>query len=181
MTIIFVHIPKTAGTSVLELISNNPNYKIIGHYPKLIDNKIFINNSIIKDENSFCIVRNPYDRFLSAYNYLYHGGNKTNLDLSYQEIILSMSFEDFINNLEEYIFLIIHFVPQYVFVCEGDEILTKICKFENLKNDLIKIDFVFENLEHLNKSEHIFNLNAYLKEKIYKIYEKDFLLFGYDK
>ena len=191
MKTFFIHIPKTAGTSVTDIINNNENYIYIGHYPILLENGFidmnklfFFNNFNNLDCKSFAVVRNPYTRLISAFTYLKKGGNGDILDLQYQELLNGYNFEDFVLNLNFFIKKIVHLIPQHVYICNGNNILvTHLCKFENLNEDLKKVDSIFDNLPHLNKSSNdilVHNLSFNIKIKIYLTYKKDFELFGYD-
>lgn len=131
----------------------------------------------VKDEKYFTIVRNPYQRFISAYNYLMCDGTRSKLDLSYKSILASMSLDDFIDKLIDYKEQIIHFVPQHYFI-NGD---ISICKFESLEKDLNKLGIY--NISHRNKTriKYITLLTPEQKSKIYSIYKLDFETFNYDK
>lgn len=192
--IIFVHIPKTAGSSIIHIISSNPNYKIKGHYPKIKKSIFFKDKICTKDLNiqsvveykfceSFSVVRNPYDRFLSAYNYLIKGGGQNNLDLSYQRILSKYkNMDDVIKNLKHLRKIIVHFVPQHKFICDksGNLLVNKCIKFENVKNELIAIDGAFKNIPTHNASERSENfLTERQKKIIYQNYKMDFIAFGY--
>ena len=80
---------------------------------------------------------------------------------------------------------IVHFIPQYLYICnEYDKIIIdKVIKFENLKEELVSMDKIFLNLNHINKSpENSFIiLNESEKDTIYNFYRKDFEIFGYEK
>ncbi len=75
--LVFIHIPKTAGTSVEQFFNDNGGClfldrktRINGHsiqhstYSELKDMKM-----IPSDYRIFTVIRHPYDRFLSDYNY----------------------------------------------------------------------------------------------------------------
>jgi hypothetical protein len=61
----FVHIPKSAGSSVVEWLSRNFEYERISGHPNLSMIKKSWNVS-----RSFAIVRNPWARMVSSYFYL---------------------------------------------------------------------------------------------------------------
>ena len=61
---IFIHIPKTAGKSVQKIFGKNwHNHKDISHYAQKLEPSVFA--SYYK----FAIVRNPWDRMVSDYNF----------------------------------------------------------------------------------------------------------------
>ena len=67
MNINFIHIPKNAGTSITEAIKNTTIKDInIKRYIKNNDYHAW-NDRL---ENQLVIIRNPIDRFRSAYNFL---------------------------------------------------------------------------------------------------------------
>jgi len=73
MANVFIHIPKTAGSS---LITGLEGAKIIGAGHNLRDvNYKHPSQVCTKDDYVFTFVRNPYTRVLSSYFYLLHGGN----------------------------------------------------------------------------------------------------------
>ena len=64
---LFVHIPKTGGTSILNSIDQSMWNKShhAGHDPYFILQK----QNDLRDVFSFCVVRNPYTRTFSYYNH----------------------------------------------------------------------------------------------------------------
>ena len=94
--IVFVHIPKTAGISIKAIVL--PQQIVTTHRTpvKLVSSKVWNNYT------TFCVVRNPFDRFISSYFYHtskeYKGGlfrkntNLHNLSLDeYFELYLLIS------------------------------------------------------------------------------------------
>jgi Sulfotransferase family len=61
---IFIHIPKTAGKSITSFFGMKwQNHKDLARYAKELDSQIFA------DYFKFAVVRNPWDRMLSEYNF----------------------------------------------------------------------------------------------------------------
>lgn len=66
---IFIHIPKTAGKSIGKMMGiRGACHLTFQEYQSLLGNKI-------RDYFLFSVVRDPLQRFASAYAYLKHGGN----------------------------------------------------------------------------------------------------------
>ena len=63
---LFVHVPKTGGTSINYLLPNNS----IGHktISELLKHGVFSEEEISK-MYKFCVIRNPLERIVSYYNY----------------------------------------------------------------------------------------------------------------
>ena len=159
---IFVHIPKTAGSSI-----GDPSYKKVkkgslipflgkedeayqGH-KKAMEIKEHLKEPW-EDFFKFCFVRNPWDRFVSAYTYytqsissVYslfrftqeHYKKHTTLG---QQIAQCKTFREFCLNVDRFD-LDLHFEPQadYVTDAEGNLLVDYIGRFENLDSDLNKI------------------------------------------
>ena len=149
--LIFFHLPKNGGTSVSDLLLRNENYyyswvifsKILKRFTKKdnfffdnFQNKIHLLRShesvksieekispqIFNAYFKFAIVRNPYSRFVSRYNYTKLISNINHLKFS-------------------------EFVKQYI---EFDMIADKQYQFLLNKNGKIGVDKVFK-LENINK------------------------------
>lgn len=187
--VIFIHIPKTAGTSVLKILMGKKirrDHLSYSVYQKA-QSKIF--NNYFK----FCFVRNPYDRLVSAFEYLKNGGNQ-NGDLYFKELIENHypTFEEFVLGFlnKDNVNSILLLRPQYLFVCdEKFEIMVDFCgRFENIERDInvvcekVGIDKKLEKTNASNKKNHqYYYFNEKVKKKVYEIYSKDFEIFGYSK
>lgn len=132
---IFIHVPKCAGTSVeRSLFGNNFNE---GH-PNLKRYQVIFNRNEFKTYFKFTVVRNPYDRLVSAFLFLKNGGMNPN-DKNWAEKYLSPydNFETFVRKWvnRKNIRSATHFHPQCDFIC--------------LKKGQVGVDFIgfYENLE----------------------------------
>jgi chondroitin 4-sulfotransferase 11 len=204
MQYIFVHIPKTAGINTINYFKREKgnvttSVTVINHVPTYIDGIIDISKLNIMNKNInfdtsflFTFVRNPYNRVMSAYNYLFHSKTKTGLHLPYKKIIAKYqksndhneTFLLFMKDIETHKKTIVHFVPQYEFITHNDEILVNyVGKFENYENDMKALFPQYVNTGIvLNKSEQIIKeLTSETKKIIYNAYKKDFELFGYSE
>jgi hypothetical protein len=196
----FIHIPKTGGSSIKKIIEMSDKSDIIylGHN-RIID----IQNT---DLNYVTLVRNPYDRLVSAYFYLdelikskeidgtiYTKDEITNIlsieNLKFTEEIESCrDFKEFVMKIEseKLIENTLHIKPMHYWIGDANEI--KIFKIDDINN--IAIEF-FKNLgiekineikintsKHGNYKEY---LDAEIISEINKIYELDFKLFNYEK
>jgi hypothetical protein len=183
---IFIHIPKTAGVSLVKSIFGHVTLE--GHRSVSFYKQVF--GTRYSDFFTFTIVRNPWDRLYSAYKFLQKGGINIH-DKNAFETHLSTykDFEDFVLKglNEKIIWEIMHLIPQYEFVCDknGKIIVDYVGKFENLKesadeiNDILKLDF---ELKHHNKTDNKDYKDIYtteMIEKVHQIYQKDIDIFEY--
>lgn len=183
---IFVHITKTAGTSVAKSLFGYLPY----HYTS-IDYRVIYGKKAFNNYFKFAFVRNPWDRLYSAYRYLKSGGWNDE-DKKWSEANLSRynDFNHFIldwltpQNITKHI----HFKPQYEFICDTKEniLIDYIAYFETINEDF---NYIAEQL-NLDVALGTHNANPgesyktiYSKEAIEKvrsIYKKDIELFGYN-
>ena len=184
---IFIHIPKTAGISLVNgiygSVSNEGHRKV--HFYKKIFGKKF------KKFFVFSFVRNPYDRLYSAYKFLQTGGMNIHDQNAYkQHLIGYKNFEDFIfNGLNNQIVNeIVHFKHQSEFICNdyGEIIVDFVGKYENLDKDLSQLSKLINKdiiLPHLNKGKAKHKCDKIytneMKEIVYKMYRRDFEIFNY--
>lgn len=193
--IIFVHIPKTAGNSIIKSLRKRKDFEVVSHNLRSLDYKFLKDRVGDYGDNKFIFtfVRNPWDRAVSAFFYLNGGGNGPGDEadqLKYLEQYKG-DFRLFVKNafLDDQIFNQIHFKPQYEWICDGNgKILADfVGKFKNFDQDLKKVKEMtglkFNILPHINKSKHGYYKDYYddeTKEIIRRAYQKDIELFRYD-
>jgi hypothetical protein len=192
---IFIHIPKTAGTSIEHFLRENGknelsligvlNKRSMHHYTsvEIKKNMPYCFNTYYK----FSIVRNPYERLLSEYywtpiiNVGYKYGKSLDHFLNYVEhVVKKKLYFVHINND--------HFIPQFLFLYNNGKLLVdQLFKYEDLewvgeylkkklsiKNDILVLNKTNENIKKMK-------WNDVQKERIYKLYKRDFEIFNYEK
>ena len=195
---VFIHIPKNSGTSMTkelqktykntQLLINVERYGVnIGidkmHlYYDVIDK--FISKNILCNYFKFCIIRNPYNKLYSAWNFIKkrHGYNDVNDFIKYK------LDEEFIYGKE----IIpgdarVHYRPQFTFVYNDDDniFVDFVIRYENLNEDILKMNEKYDLNVPLYENGNIKKsyINFLNKESITKInylYKKDFELFNYE-
>ena len=204
----FIHIPKAAGTSVEKAMGLDPQ----GHF-KLYNQKEscyqFLNSHHLTPQHAlrlnldskkaylnnttFAIVRNPYTRLVSDYQYMQEKGI-INSDVSldafievYAAIVKAEKEERFIpSNYAD------HATSQSKFIYFDDDTpaVKEILHFESLAADWKKLAEKYpefgipKELPHKNQSRKgkaKMILTEAQKERIYQIYQEDFENFGYAK
>jgi hypothetical protein len=203
INVLFIHIPKTGGTSVelyfsskFNLPLNNSSLFLYFQDKELLFNKnIKINsslqhltyNQIVEHNQLFninfdnikiiTIVRNPYERIIS--------------DLFFWKIITKdvtkETVFDIINNYLDSNKYDNHNIPQYKFITnDKGEIIQNIhiLKTESLTNDMNNLGYndfkIFENV-NMHKVNYYDYLNNKSIDIINQFYHLDFILFNYDK
>ena len=191
---IFIHIPKTAGTSIQQFINDNDRNPVIltgvqdgrsrRHFGALDIKLLF--PDLFNKYYKFSFVRNPYDRLLSEYywckipNVGYKFG-KTKMEfLNYvSQVIKQKAY--FTNIFHD------HFIPQYKFLYNSQNqlLVNNLFKYEHLDS---AIEFIKKKL-HINQNLQQLNITTVEKtdwsdeekEIIYELYKKDFMYFQYKK
>lgn len=172
--LLFIHIPKTGGTSILNKLDQSMWKKTIygGHDPLFVLEK----NNNVQDSFSFCVVRNPYKRTFSYYE---HFKRVNNLDYSFLEFLESIKKKYFFKLTPMILF------PQsfYVYGSNGEISVNKIYKYENFTEIEMDLNLKFKklNIGNYNKEDY---KNAYLDKNsinlVRDLFSVDFINFDYD-
>lgn len=179
--LIFKHIPKTGGLSIRDILPEGSLF--LGHDYYSISGQPYIHlvHHIADNPDSFVLsmVRNPYDRVVSAFFYLSAGGNNPADFKDAEKYILPYNgdFGAFVKNEFPQVIHQIHFMSQTSWIFwEGKNLCDSVLKFEMLK--------YITGIPHVNKSIHDNYKRYYTPETqkiIYDAYIDDFHSFGYSK
>lgn len=191
---IFVHIPRTAGSSIayqkdLFEITENRTHDFAANVRNTVSKRIW--NKYFK----FTFVRNPFDRFVSLYFYfsqMKEGHRWYNYNIPVlTETQTYENFEMFCKNFSNIKCKDnFHFISQYKWIIDNKEniIIDFVGRFESLHKDWkhvcerVGIEG-FDDLSCQNKSYHEFYQRYYTEETkliVSQIYRKDIEMFGYE-
>ena len=185
--IIFVHIPKTGGTTIessMGLMKWDVGYGVVGnraiqhsfwdYYYNKFPNKFHM-------YDKFAICRNPYDRFVSEYYWCQIPGmghrSKQTIDQFIEACEKIVQKKQFWRSKQHD-----HFIPQHMFVYnDQDELMVNhVFRFEDwaeITHYLMRYN-VEINKQNTHRTKRLY-LTLDQKERVYKMYQKDFELFGY--
>ena len=138
----------------------------------------------LSDFVKFCIVRNPYDRMISAYHFL---GNK----LTFTQFIYWVHSE-LDNYYRHKIDPFVVILPQWEFVINenGANGMDEVLRFENLSAEFETFKKKYDlpttmTLPHINSRKRNKTLISYytqeLADMVYHMYKWDFKMFGYKR
>lgn len=183
---IFVHITKTAGTSVAQSLFGYLPY----HYTA-IDYRVIFGRRDFNRYFKFAFVRNPWDRLYSAFRYLKAGGWDDNDKLWAEHHLAPFSdFKVFVKEWlsEDTIELHRHFWPQHRFICDATSriLIDYLGYFETLQEDFaaiqkrlaIKADLGSQNINPGGSYRDAYDPDT--RQLVADIYSRDIALFGYD-
>lgn len=193
---IFVHVPKTAGKSILGLFGLPEfgrdyvdRYDYIEHpydHRPLI---AYRQRDYFDHYFKFAFVRNPWDRALSTFLYLLRGGSNDQ-DARFRDRYLANyggNFEAFVQDLPAFLDTKF-FAPQFVWICDSEKRLIAdfVGRFETLDQDLASISRTIaidlSSLDHRNVTEHRPYGEYYTaksRDIVAQVYARDLDLFGY--
>lgn len=188
--LIFIHIPKNAGCSIIKSMGVENRFNDVS----LDDYKIYY-KEYWEEYTKFAVVRDPIDRFISVYKYsrmeksdYIASSGKHAGDWPHEHYDLCKKFD--INEYVDYLYRSkdkkshnIWTIPQSFMVLNmKNEIeVDYIARFENLSEDLKKIGI--DKIEKLNSSKINDNNLIKLTERsigmLYKMYDIDYKNFSY--
>ena len=198
---VFVHIPKTGGTSISKALFDicKVDYKpgkevceenMFGWCEKsslwlqhISFAEIQNRSKNIDDFYKFTFVRNPWDRAISDFFWF---KNSVKISGTFEEYLLEInSFKNIFQNDKKTIWMGDHKLPQTYFFNEDE--LDFVGRFENIDKDFSyiveKIGIKNVKLPHLQKTDHENYKNYYnniTKKLVYEIYYEDVVRFNYD-
>lgn len=183
---IFVHIPKCAGVSVSRTLFGNlgGGHTTLNQYLNVFEPRRIV------EYFKFTFVRNPWDRLVSAYFFLKHGGfGEKDAQWFQRELSGFGDFDQFVRQWlnEENIWKWHHFRPQYHYMREsrGKVTLDFVGLFENIDADFEVISQaigVDRCLPHANQSAHGSYMDHYTDETraiVARVYREDIESLGY--
>ncbi len=176
-SVLFVHIPKTAGSSISKILDENnlDNWK--REWPRHHDPYSYLKEANLVDERvfSFAVVRNPYTRTYSCYKQY----NKTNQT--------DISFAQYLDNIKQgkisTVSPLLH-IPQSFYIMDQDDLqVERLYKFENLKEleDELGWKLGFYNVGNYVVESYIRDYSDEAIEMVQDFYSSDFTNFGYSK
>lgn len=183
----YIHIPRTGGNTVARSLAGL-DFVYLGHD---LRSKEYVHPSMIctHEDFVFTVVRNPFDRLVSAYHYLRGGG--LNSEDAFDAYLLGLkthSFKDFILNvLPVSVKWQIHCIPQTYFINNLKNII--VLRYENIENEFLRLNSLLNSDKFrlkdkkFNASLRDTNLCRYFddttKEIAYNLYKSDFMEFNY--
>jgi hypothetical protein len=185
---IFVHIPKCAGVSISKTLFGN----LAGGHADISTYQIVFSPKEFEDYFKFTIVRNPWDRLVSAFLFLTSGGmNERDKRWADEHISQYKTFQDFVLQWlnPDSMKLSAHFRPQCHFICLGRQNVAVdfVGRYENLEADfayICKQLNVYATLERLNSTSLKRNdfREYYTDEtrlRVSQLYADDIRMLGY--
>jgi hypothetical protein len=183
---IFVHIPKCAGVAVSKSLFGG----LGGGHNTMEDYTRLFTPSELSHFYIFTLVRNPWDRLVSAYFFLKNGGMTEADNNFYMENIINFeSFEEFVINWvnKDNIWLGQHFRPQWSFIHDKRNKVTVdfIGKVENMDTDFkvvcqqLGVDIAIEKMNVSKRNNYQEYYTDKMKVIVSEVYDRDIKEFGY--
>lgn len=184
---IFIHIPKCAGVSVSRALFGNlaGGHKTLHYYCQMFE------PSALLDYFKFTIVRNPWDRLVSAYFFLESGGmDSADRQWASAELSAYDDFDEFVRCWvnSENIWRGEHFYPQSYFLDSGPfpVELDFIGRFETLDRDFsyiakhLELDVALDCHNKSRRTSYADYFSPATRDIVASVYAEDIRRFGYD-
>ena len=186
---LFIHIPRTGGVSFCRALFGGlgAGHTTAGQYLALLGAKDF------SWYYKVAVIRNPYDRLHSAFEFLGRGGmNEADRDYSERVLARYSGFDDFVlNGLQQASQTQVHFVPQWRFVLDprNNRVCTnRLIEFDELERGFEQVAArLGKDVELPKPNRRKAEPNAWhdilsdeAKRQVRRIYLEDFERFGYD-
>jgi chondroitin 4-sulfotransferase 11 len=187
--LIFIHIPKNAGTSIIKAlgVENLCMDKTIEQYKEHY-------GDYWNEYKKFTVVREPIDRFISAYKFArmdesgwFSATGEEGLEKHHHyELCNEMNINEYISYLYKNPEKFNRWISPQTFIISnknGEKEIDYYVRYENLLEDLQKIGI--DKIEKLNsskiKDEQVIELTKKSKNILYEIYDIDYQNFSYIK
>lgn len=193
---IFTHVPKTAGKSILALFGLPEFGKDYTDPLQYIEDPYdhrplsgYRDRPYFEDYLKFAFVRNPWDRVVSTFFYLDHGGCNQWDEMFRQRYLQPYAgdFKHFVREIDR-VLATKHFLPQYLWLCDeqGRVLSDFVGRYEDLSTELSvigkRLGIDVGGLPHLNRSQHERYDTYYddeTRERVARAYAADISVFGY--
>jgi hypothetical protein len=175
--ILFVHIPKTAGSSISKVLKDNNLDNWNRAWPRHHDPYSYLKEANKIDENvfSFSVVRNPYTRTYSCYKQ-FNKVNKTDI-----------SFVKYLDNIRQNnispISPLLHLPQSFYIIDNGSLQVNRLYRFENLKELENELGWTlgFYNLGNYVVESYMKDYTEKAIDMTQELYSSDFINFEYSK
>ena len=193
---IFIHIPKTEGLSIYEMfgmdLPHDTHSPVAGY--RTADATLF------KKAHKFSVIRNPWDRLVSAFHYLKYQSTSPNEKRWSQNEFWSERYLSGIDSLPEFmralrvpkfrrlVLTYRHFIPQHYFLTTvaSGLLVDHLVRFEDLEKGLedvannigVRVSMVRRNVSEHAVYQHYYHSEADI-QFVGSIYASDIKLFGY--
>jgi len=173
--ILFIHIPKTAGTSILSCLNDGKDFKIkhslLKTYPSAILDSFIV----------FSVIRNPFDRFVSQW--LYH----TNYDDNFFSKKYGKNFDIFsyFNLVKQIKHETVTWKTMSEYLLNGNKKIDFLLRYENLNQDWtnfckeINYECELNVCKKTNRQHYSKYYTPFLISKIEEMYGEDLVNFNY--
>ena len=186
---IFVRIPKCASRSISKSLFGN----LAGGHATIRRYRLVFSPEEFRSYFKFTIVRNPWDRLVSAFFFLKKGGlGKRDREWAEANLSPYSDFDDFVKRWlkRKNVRLYEHFRPQRDFICaHGSDPLTDfVGYYENIEQDFsticdrlgIKRELLTTNVNRDRRRAYMTYCSDETREIVAEVYREDISLLGYN-